>query len=114
VRFHRPINSSTSAPDSSSAWRCSVLYSRVPDGVQRIVDGRYELVRTSPIADDSRSRLYDQQDALFLPLTGLAGVERMGPTFEIYRAAPIERDHEREPEARRSGGHLLISWPLIP
>jgi hypothetical protein len=62
-----------------------VLYSRVPDGVQRIVDERYELVRTFPIADDSRSRLYDQQDALFLPLAGLAGVERIGPTFEIYR-----------------------------
>jgi hypothetical protein len=62
-----------------------VLYSRVPDRVQRIVDQRYDLVRTFAVAEDNRPRLYDQQDALFLPLAGLAGVERMGPGFELYR-----------------------------
>jgi hypothetical protein len=62
-----------------------VLYSHVPDGVQRIVAERYELVRAFPVASDDPARIYDQQDALFLPLAGLAGVERIGPTLEIYR-----------------------------
>jgi hypothetical protein len=62
-----------------------LLYSRVPDGVERIVRERYALVRSFPVVRDDRIRLYDQQDALFLPLADLAGVERMGPAFEIYR-----------------------------
>jgi hypothetical protein len=62
-----------------------VLYSRVPDGVLAIARERYDLVRIFPVAADDPSRVYDQQDALFLPLTGLAGVERIGPTFEVYR-----------------------------
>ena len=62
-----------------------VLYSAVPDAVQRIAADRYERVRDFPVADERASRRYDQQDALFLPLTGLAGVERIGPSFEIYR-----------------------------
>jgi len=57
----------------------------VPDGVQRIVDERYELARAFPVAADNRARTYDQQDALFLPLANLAGVERIGPSLEIYR-----------------------------
>jgi hypothetical protein len=68
-----------------------VLYSRVPDGVQRIVGERYELVSAFPTATDDRSRIYDQQDALFLPLSGLAGVERIGPSFEIYRLRGARR-----------------------
>ena len=46
---------------------------------------RYERVRDFPVADERAARRYDQQDALFLPLTGLAGIERIGPSFEIYR-----------------------------
>ncbi len=61
------------------------MYSHIPDGVQRIVSERYELVTRFPAATDDPSRTYDQQDALFLPLAGLAGVERIGPNFEIYR-----------------------------
>ena len=62
-----------------------VLYSRVPDAVERIARERYALVRSFPVVNDGRIRLYDQQDALFMPLAGLAGVERIGPGFEIYR-----------------------------
>jgi len=62
-----------------------VLYSRVPAAVERIVRERYERVREFKVADERPSRRYDQQDALFLPLTGLEGVERMGPKFEINR-----------------------------
>jgi hypothetical protein len=62
-----------------------VLYSRVPDGVQRLVRERYELNSRFPVAADDETRIYDQQDAWFLPLAGLAGIERIGPAFEIYR-----------------------------
>jgi hypothetical protein len=62
-----------------------VLYSRVPDGVLTLVTEGYDLVRIFPVAAEDPSRIYDQQDALFLPLAGLAGVERIGPTFEVYR-----------------------------
>ena len=62
-----------------------VLYSGVPVAVQRIASERYERVREFRVADGREGRRYDQQDAMFLPLAGLAGVERMGPTFEIYR-----------------------------
>jgi hypothetical protein len=62
-----------------------VVDSHVPDGVERIVSERYELVTRFPVATDDPSRIYDQQDALFLPLAGLAGVERLGPSLDIYR-----------------------------
>ena len=62
-----------------------VLYSRVPDGVEGIVRERYALMRSFPVADDDHARLYDQQDALFMPLAGLVGVERMGPSFDVYK-----------------------------
>jgi len=62
-----------------------VLYSQVPDDVQRIVGERYDMVRRFPVGADDGARIYDQQDALFLPLANLSGVERIGPTFEVYR-----------------------------
>ena len=37
--------------------------------------------------DDRAGRVYDQQDAFFLPLSGLAGVSRVGPNIEVYRRA---------------------------
>lgn len=62
------------------------LYSAVPPAVEHIVGERYELQRTFLTGDSrSRGRLYDQQDAFFLPLTGLEGLERPGPSFELYR-----------------------------
>jgi hypothetical protein len=36
-------------------------------------------------------RGYDQQDAFFLPLEGLTGIERPGPNFEVYRLRAIAR-----------------------
>jgi hypothetical protein len=73
-------------PDSIILQRSPlVLYSNVPDGVERIVRDRYALVSSFRSATDDATRVYDQQDALFLPLAGLEGVERMGPSFEIYR-----------------------------
>jgi len=62
-----------------------ILYSPIPDDVERLVREQYELIRHFAVATDSATRIYDQQDALFLPLAGLAGVERIGPTLDIYR-----------------------------
>jgi hypothetical protein len=62
-----------------------ILYSPIPEGVDQLVRERYELIRHFAVATDSATRIYDQQDALFLPLSGLGGVERIGPTLDIYR-----------------------------
>ena len=62
------------------------LYSAVPASLERIVKDRYVLQRAFLTGRESTGRrLYDQQDAFFLPLTGLDGLERPGPSFELYR-----------------------------
>ncbi len=63
-----------------------VLYSRVPDGLQAILDARYTLVRSfrTETSPPPPGRIYDQQDAFFLPLTKLGGLKRPGPAFDLY------------------------------
>jgi hypothetical protein len=61
-----------------------VLYSSVPASLDRWLRAQYELVRRFPVADD-RPRLYDQQDAFYLPLGTFSGVTRPGPGFDLYR-----------------------------
>jgi hypothetical protein len=68
-----------------------VLYSEVPDGVARLVHERYDLAAAFMASPPHAGRIYDQQDAFFLPLEGLAGIERPGPNFEIYRLRPPRR-----------------------
>jgi 4-amino-4-deoxy-L-arabinose transferase-like glycosyltransferase len=65
-----------------------VLYSAVPDHLESLVRERYRLVRTFPTGSDRAASIYDQQDAFYLPLLGLAGIERPGPAFELYRKDP--------------------------
>ncbi len=65
-----------------------VLYSVVPPGLEEIVRARYEIVRSFPTGPPAPGRIYDQQDAFFLPLTQLAGLERPGPAYELYRKRP--------------------------
>jgi hypothetical protein len=60
-------------------------YSYVPAGVERLVGQQYDLVRTFIAAAPDPRATYDQQDAFFLPLTGLDRVKRPGPDFEVYR-----------------------------
>jgi hypothetical protein len=62
-----------------------VLYSSVPAPVERLVRERYELVQRFPTGGDDGGAVYDQQDAFYLPLTGLGGVDRPGPAFELFR-----------------------------
>jgi hypothetical protein len=63
------------------------LYSDVPASLAGIVERDYQRVQSWPAADD-RPRLYDPQDAFFLPLAGFGGIERPGPSFELYARRP--------------------------
>ena len=67
------------------------LYSAVPPGVEQLVRERYELAAAFTPAPPRPDRVYDQQDAFFLPLEGLTGIERPGPNFEVYRLRPLTR-----------------------
>jgi hypothetical protein len=61
------------------------LYSAVPPGLDAVLRERYVLVRRFPTGSDaSVRRLYDQQDAFYVPLAGLEGLRRPGPAFELY------------------------------
>jgi hypothetical protein len=63
------------------------VYSHVSASLETVLAARYELVRrfptqgTTPVPPD---RIYDQQDAFFLPLTRLDGLLRPGPAFDLY------------------------------
>jgi hypothetical protein len=61
-----------------------VVYSPVPPHMPEILDAQYSLVKSFP-AGDARPRAYDQQDAFFLPLGGLEGLDRPGPAFDLYK-----------------------------
>jgi 4-amino-4-deoxy-L-arabinose transferase-like glycosyltransferase len=63
-----------------------VLYSRVPPAILNLVaTDEYALIRSFQAARPSRRRVFDQQDAFFLPLDGFAGIDRPGPDFDVYR-----------------------------
>ena len=62
-----------------------VLYSDVPAALERLLTERYALARRFPTGNQDRvDRSYDQQDAFYLPLAGLEGIDRPGPSFELY------------------------------
>jgi hypothetical protein len=61
-----------------------VGYSHVPETVDHIAFTRYRLVAAFEALDERPGRVFDQQDAFFCPLSGLAGVERLGPNLYIY------------------------------
>jgi hypothetical protein len=62
-----------------------VLYSAVPDSLERLLHDRYVVARRFPTATRRGiERIYDQQDAFYLPLAGLEGLRRPGPEFDLY------------------------------
>ena len=63
-----------------------------------------------PVTADGSDRLYDQQDAFFLPLDGLAGIERPGPSYEIYRSQDGSWSGPRRPSSER---WLRIALPVV-
>jgi len=62
-----------------------VLYSPVPPQLKRLVKEHYSLVREFPVAENMSGVMYDQQDAFYVPLSGLDRIKRPGPAFELYR-----------------------------
>jgi hypothetical protein len=67
-----------------------LLYSSVPDALERRLAEEYVSVRRFPAEREvAVGRTYDQQDAFYIPLDGLEALERPGPSFELYaRAEP--------------------------
>lgn len=62
-----------------------VLYSAVPSTLEQLLKERYTLAREFPTASRAGiTRVYDQQDAFYLPIEGLEGLTRPGPAFELY------------------------------
>jgi hypothetical protein len=60
-------------------------YSQVPGRIDTLARTRYTRVALVAATEPGHRGTYDQQDALFLPLWGLGGVLRIGPTVEIHR-----------------------------
>jgi hypothetical protein len=64
-------------------------YSAVPDEVRALARTRYEVAHEERSTDgDATGAVYDQQDAFYLPVTGLAAFTRMGPNLTLYRRRP--------------------------
>lgn len=62
------------------------VYSDVPPQLAATLQARYALQRSFLTgAGTGEGRLYDQLDAFYVPLAGLAGLTRPGPEFELYR-----------------------------
>jgi hypothetical protein len=90
--------------------------SQAPPAVEALVREHFHRVAVIEAYKTAPGRVYDLQDAFFLPLAGFAGVERPGPNFEIYRRrrathAPPE-DSSRLPAGRSL--RAPVPPPLAP
>lgn len=63
----------------------SPLPSLTQDVVTEFLKDDYEFVREFTAYTPDTSRVYDQQDAFFIPFAGFSGVTRPGPNFTLYR-----------------------------
>jgi len=61
-----------------------VAYSGVPDDLAELLQARYTLRRSFLYNVWDPRQVFDQQDAFYLPLAGLQGVERPGPNFQLF------------------------------
>lgn len=62
------------------------MYSRVPATLEAALHDRYALVARFPTGDDGRTRrVFDQEDAFYVPMAGFDGLRRPGPAFDVYR-----------------------------
>lgn len=62
-----------------------VAYTPIPERIETLTRTRYDRAARIAATRDGHEGVYDQQDALFLPLQGMAGVQYIGPTIEIFR-----------------------------
>ena len=58
-----------------------------------LTEGYVEVERFTAFSTGPR-RVYDRQDAFFVPFAGFSGVERPGPNFTLYRRAPGGSTHD--------------------
>jgi 4-amino-4-deoxy-L-arabinose transferase-like glycosyltransferase len=75
--------------EESPLW----TYATVAPELRRLAADHYTLVYTVA-ATNGVSGVYDIQDAFFMPIAGFSGVERPGPTVQIYRRndlQPVDR-----------------------
>ena len=63
----------------------SPLPSSTQDVVTELLKDDYEFVQEFTAYTPVKSRVYDRQDAFFIPFTGFSGVTRPGPNFTLYR-----------------------------
>ncbi len=63
-------------------------YATVPPELRRLAAEHYTLVY-DVIATNGAGGVYDVQDAFFMPIARFSGVERPGPTVQIYRRSDL-------------------------
>jgi hypothetical protein len=74
----------------------SPLPSLTQDVVTEFLKEDYEFVREFTAFTPGPTRVYDPQDAFFIPFAGFSGVTRPGPNFTLYRrSSTILRDDGR-------------------
>ena len=66
----------------------SPLPSMTQDVVNQFLTEGYAEVKRFPAFSAGPRRVYDRQDAFFVPFAGFSGVDRPGPNFTLYRRAP--------------------------
>jgi hypothetical protein len=87
-RFTRNRKVLNATPDWIVIQRSPLaLYSQVPPAVLTLVSSNHYLRIRSFEAMDLAAvgRVFDVQDAFFLPLAGFGGVTRPGPNFDVYQ-----------------------------
>jgi hypothetical protein len=55
------------------------------DLVKDLLKRDYQFVERFPAFEPGTDRVYDQQDAFFVPFAGFRGVRRPGPNFTLYK-----------------------------
>ena len=84
-----------------------VMYSSVPQAVRDVLP-HYQLVQTFRAIDLLEPHVFDQQDALFVPLAGFGRVFRPGPNFYIYRLTAQDTvARPLVPDVYGGGGRLV-------
>jgi hypothetical protein len=73
----------------------SPLPSLTQEVVTEFLKEDYEFVREFTAYTPGTSRVYDQQDAFFIPFAGFSGVTRPGPNFTLYRRSSTILNDDR-------------------
>jgi hypothetical protein len=72
----------------------SPLPSMTQDVVKQFLEEDYHFAWQFTAFSPGDGRVYDSQDAFFLPFTGFSGIRRPGPNFTLYKRATAGVRHE--------------------